>query len=141
MREPLLLAGDYAQSNGPFGDVLTVLRTGMVEACGFKRVSFAGHPEGHPKVAPREIRQAQVDKWRVASEQGMQVTFVTQFFFASKPFRQWLANCARRECTHAWSRGAGPAGIARLLIWRGAAVLGRHTGAGCATRIDVQPDD
>jgi methylenetetrahydrofolate reductase (NADPH) len=129
VREPLLLAGDYPKPKGPFGDVMSLLRTGMVETCGFKRVSFAGHPEGHPVVPSREIRQAQVDKWRMASAQGMQVTFVTQFFFAAKPFSQWACELRSEGVQARLVAGlAGPTGISRLLR------LARRCGVGPSIR-------
>ena len=129
VREPLLLAGDYPKPKGPFTDVMTVLRSGLVQACGFDRVSFAGHPEGHPVVSSRDIREAQRDKWRVASEQGMQVTFVTQFFFTAKPFSQWACELRSEGIQARLVAGlAGPAGLVKLLK------LARRCGVGPSIR-------
>lgn len=129
VREPLLLAGDYPKASGPYADVMTVLRSGLVEASGFKRVSFAGHPEGHPVASSREIQQAQVDKWRLATQQGMAVTFVTQFFFAAKPFSQWASELRSQGIQARLIAGlAGPAGITRLLG------LARRCGVGPSIR-------
>lgn len=116
VREPLLISGDYATPSGDFSEVLQALRTGVLESVGFTRVSFAGHPEGHPAVAPRTIHQAQVEKARFAAALGLHATFVTQFFFSAKPFVQWA--CAlRSEGIHARLVAglAGPAKLGQLL--------------------------
>lgn len=129
VREPLLLAGDYPKPKGEFPDVLGVLRSGVLQARGFKRVSFAGHPEGHPAVPSREIRQAQIDKWQMAAEQELQVTFVTQFFFAAKPFTQWACDLRASGVRARLIAGlAGPTGIGRLLR------LARRCGVGPSMR-------
>ena len=129
VREPLLLAGDYPRPKGELSDVLCVLRSGVLQARGFKQVSFAGHPEGHPAVPSRDIRQAQIDKWRMAAEQDLQVTFVTQFFFAAKPFTQWACDLRASGVRARLIAGmAGPTGIARLLR------LARRCGVGPSMR-------
>ena len=129
VREPLLLAGDYAQPRGKLGNVLATLQGDALPACGFRRVSFAGHPEGHPAVAARVIQQAQVDKWRRASELGLQTTFVTQFFFAASPFTQWACELRSAGVGARLVAGlAGPAGITKLLR------LARRCGVGPSLR-------
>ena len=122
VREPLLLAGDYQSPRGDFPDVLTALRTDQLQSLGYSRVSFAGHPEGHPQVASR-------DKWRLSANLGMQVTFVTQFFFAAAPFTQWACDLRAAGVRARLIAGvAGPAGIARLLR------LARRCGVGPSIR-------
>ena len=56
---------------------------------GLKRLSVAGHPEGHPKVQLAAIRRAELDKVRMAQEGGLELTLVTQFFFEQTPFLAW----------------------------------------------------
>jgi methylenetetrahydrofolate reductase (NADPH) len=87
--EVLLLSGDYPQGVGHFSRVEDVLRTGVLARHGLERVSFAGHPEGHPKVAVEEIRRAERAKVIAASESGVQASLVTQFFFEAHPFLAW----------------------------------------------------
>jgi methylenetetrahydrofolate reductase (NADPH) len=89
VEELLLLSGDYAQGVGPFSCVEDVLKTGVLTKCGLQRVSFAGHPEGHPKVPVGEIRRAERAKALSAAESGLKVNFVTQFFFEADPFLAW----------------------------------------------------
>lgn len=127
--EPLLLAGDYATARGAFPDVLTALREVDLTTCGMSRVSFAGHPEGHPVVPPREMLQAQIDKWRVARDLDLQVSFVTQFFFDARPFTQWACELKSHGVQARLVAGlAGPAGIAKLLR------LARTCGVGASLR-------
>lgn len=129
VREPMLLAGDYAPATGPFSETLAVLRSGALQAQGFTRVSFAGHPEGHPAVPSRVIRQAQIDKWREAANLGLQVSFVTQFFFDPGPFSKWACDLRAAGVRARLVAGlAGPTGITRLLR------LARRCGVGPSIR-------
>src|SRR5262249_12093755 len=91
VREILLIAGDYPQAVGPFARVAGVLQSGRLGKHGLRRVSIAGHPEGHPQVPLGEIRRAEREKAALAAELGLEATFVTQFFFEPVPFMQWTA--------------------------------------------------
>lgn len=117
VKEVLLVAGDYAQVAGPYSAVADVLRAGVVNRHGLTRVSLAGHPEGHPRVALEAIRQAEREKASLAEQWGLEATFVTQFFFEATPFLHWAADLRasglRRPRLIAGL--AGPAGIATLL--------------------------
>jgi len=113
--EVLLISGDYPQSLGPYLTTSEVLRTGMLTQHGLKRVSVAGHPEGHPKVALDEVRRAELEKTALAATMGLEVTLLTQFFFEHTPFLEW-AQTLREQGMQARIVGslAGPAGIATL---------------------------
>lgn len=87
--EVLLLSGDYPQPLGPYACVEDVLNTGVLQKFGLRRVSFAGHPEGHPHVSVDEIRRAERAKAMSAAAIGLEVSLVTQFFFEADPFLQW----------------------------------------------------
>jgi methylenetetrahydrofolate reductase (NADPH) len=87
--EALLIAGDYPHPVGPFHGVADVLRSGALTEHGLHRVSLAGHPEGHPKVALDEIRRAELEKVELADRAGLDVTLVTQMFFDALPFIDW----------------------------------------------------
>ena len=115
VEELLLIAGDYAQAAGPYSSVAEVLRTGKLRRYGFKRISIAGHPEGHPRVPLAEIRRAEIEKAHLAAP--LEVTFVTQFFFEATPFLGWASHLRRHGVSDArlFAGLAGPAGIATLL--------------------------
>jgi len=114
-REVLLIAGDYPQPTGPYASVADVLRTGKLKAHGLQRVSLAGHPEGHPKVALAEIRRAEIEKAHLAYDAGLETTLLTQFFFEAQPFLDWTAQL-RADGVKARLVGGlcGPASIATL---------------------------
>lgn len=127
--EPLLISGDYPKARGPFSCVLDVLRAAALRCRGFDRVSLAGHPEGHPRVSWAEICQAQVDKWRVANTEGLQVTFVTQFCFSAEPVLHWARLLRAAGVDGQLSVGiAGPTSLGRLIK------LAAHCGVGASLR-------
>lgn len=115
VHEVLLIAGDYPHPSGPYATVADVLRTGKLGEHGLKRVSLAGHPEGHPKVSLTEIRRAERDKAQLALSLGLDTTLLTQFFFEAHPFLEW-ASQLRSEVAGVRLVGglSGPASIATL---------------------------
>jgi methylenetetrahydrofolate reductase (NADPH) len=88
--EVLLISGDYPQALGPYTEVLQLLRSGALQRHGLRRVTVAGHPEGHPKVRLADIRRAEVDKAGMAQQAGLELTLLTQFFFEQRPFLDWV---------------------------------------------------
>lgn len=114
--EVLLISGDHAQSRGAYSAVLELLQTGVVQAHGLKRISFAGHPEGHPAVSLHDIRKAEADKALWAQTAGVAASFVTQFCFESEPFVSWANDAKSRGMQARLVAGvAGPASIAKLV--------------------------
>ena len=115
VQEVLLIAGDYPESIGPFSTASDVLRSGLLIKHGIKRVSVAGHPEGHPKVALDEVRRAEVEKTSLAAEAGLDVALVTQFFFEHAPFLEWVAELRAKGVKSRIVGGlAGPASLPTL---------------------------
>jgi methylenetetrahydrofolate reductase (NADPH) len=88
--ELLLISGDYPEALGPYNEVLQLLKSGALQRHGFRKLSVAGHAEGHPGVALADIRRAELDKARFAQEAGLELTFMTQFFFQESPFLDWV---------------------------------------------------
>jgi methylenetetrahydrofolate reductase (NADPH) len=128
--EVLLISGDYAQPLGPYSEVMQVLTSGVLQRHGLRRVSVAGHPEGHPRVPPADIRRAELDKARMAREAGLDLTLLTQFFFEQGPFLDWL-----RELRSAGVRArvvgglAGPTKLSTLIKFA------LRCGAGASMRV------
>jgi methylenetetrahydrofolate reductase (NADPH) len=115
VREVLLIAGDYDTALGPFASVADVLRTGVVEASGIRRVSIAGHPEGHPRVPLELVRQAALEKVGWLARAGLEARFVTQFFFEPAPFIEWSRHLRARGVHTTVVPGlAGPARLSTL---------------------------
>lgn len=116
VKELLLISGDYAHALGPYSAVADVLKSIDLRARGIERISIGGHPEGHGKVDLAVIRQAELDKAHLASSQGLQATFVTQFFFEAKPFLEWAGSLRANGANAAIRAGlAGPAKLSTLL--------------------------
>lgn len=114
--EVLLISGDYGEPRGPFSSVIELLRTGVLVRHGVSRLSFAGHPEGHPRVALEKIRDAEIEKDRWARESGVAATILTQFFFESAPFTEWVDELRTAGTQSRIVAGvAGPASIAKLV--------------------------
>jgi methylenetetrahydrofolate reductase (NADPH) len=115
VHEILLVAGDYPNAAGPYLQVADVLRAGKLQQHGMRRVSLAGHPEGHPIVARGEIRRAQLEKAALAA--SLETTFVTQFFFEAPPFLSWAADLRANGIRRARLIAglAGPASISSLI--------------------------
>ena len=114
--EVLLVAGDYPVAAGPYSMVADVLVTGALEKHGFKTVSMAGHPEGHPKVSLGEVRRAEREKVMLATRAGLDVNLVTQFFFEHMPFLDWVGDLRAQGVRARFVGGvAGPARPATLL--------------------------
>ena len=127
--ELLLISGDYTKAEGPYNEVLEVMRTGKLQEHGFTRVSLAGHPEGHPHVATEAIRHAQIEKAQYGAAAGLQVTLVTQFFFEATPFVEWARDLRLAGVEARIVAGLpGPATAGRLLT------LARHCGVGPSIR-------
>jgi methylenetetrahydrofolate reductase (NADPH) len=86
----LLIAGDSPQAIGPFSSTLEALKTGVLAAHGIRRIFVAGHPEGHPQLNDDVLRRAERDKLAFAAAHGLELTFLTQFFFDAAPFLAWV---------------------------------------------------
>jgi methylenetetrahydrofolate reductase (NADPH) len=115
VQEVLLISGDYDQAVGPYSAVRDVLTSGVLERVGLRRVSVAGHPEGHPKVALAQIRHAERDKVLLAQQRGLTVSLVTQFFFEHTPFVEWVEELRSSGVQARLVGGlAGPARLAAL---------------------------
>jgi methylenetetrahydrofolate reductase (NADPH) len=130
VKEVLLVAGDYPESAGPYTEVLDALRSGLLQSNGLRRVSVAGHPEGHPQVILEEIQRAERDKALFAAQVGLQLTFLTQFFFESAPFLGWVSDMRSRGITARLVGGlAGPTKLTTLLKYA------LRCGAGSSMRV------
>jgi methylenetetrahydrofolate reductase (NADPH) len=114
--EVLLIAGDYDSAVGPYQSVTDVLRTGALQRAGMRRVSVAGHPEGHPKVALDVIRRAEREKLQLAAEAGLVPRLLTQFFFEPEPFLTWVEELRRHGIRVETVAGmAGPSKLSTLI--------------------------
>ena len=114
--EILLISGDYPAAQGPYSQVAQVLKSGLLQASGIRRLSVAGHPEGHPQVSGTQIWRAQIEKAELAARAGLELTVLTQFFFEAEPFLAW-ASALRAHGVNCRLVGglAGPAKLSSLM--------------------------
>jgi methylenetetrahydrofolate reductase (NADPH) len=127
--EVLLISGDYPQTSGPYSEVLQVLNSGVLQRHGIRRVSVAGHPEGHPRVPLATIRRAELDKARAAEQAGLELTFVTQFFFEEAPFLDWVRELRSGVRARVVGGLAGPTKLGTLIKFA------MRCGAGASMRV------
>jgi methylenetetrahydrofolate reductase (NADPH) len=115
VREVLLIAGDAANAIGEFSSTLDALRSGALAAQGIRSVFVAGHPEGHPSVPDVELRSAEQDKVEFAAVHGIELAFLSQFFFDPAPFLAWARQLRARGVRARLVAGlAGPARLTTL---------------------------
>jgi methylenetetrahydrofolate reductase (NADPH) len=111
----LLTAGDPATPVGPFRDSLDLLATGLVESHGIKHVTFAGYPEGHPRIDRHRLDRALRDKIAFAGRLALIVSIVTQFGFDPGPISRWITSLREDGFRGPIRVGiAGPAAVATL---------------------------
>jgi methylenetetrahydrofolate reductase (NADPH) len=111
----LLIAGDRRHPAGPFSESLDVMHCGVLARHGIGQISVAGHPEGHPHVPIAELRRAEQRKLVFAENAGIELTFLTQFFFEPAPFLDWLSALRTRGVRTPIVAGlAGPATLQTL---------------------------
>jgi methylenetetrahydrofolate reductase (NADPH) len=115
VRRVLLVGGDRSVPAGPFAQSLDVLRSGVLARNGIHEVAVAAHPEGHPRIAEADLRRAEREKIAYAAQQGIELTFVTQFFFDAGPFLSWVRELRSQDVHIRIVAGlAGPASLATL---------------------------
>jgi methylenetetrahydrofolate reductase (NADPH) len=113
VEEILLVAGGQARPQGQVDSSLDVLRSGVVQAAGVRRVDVAGHPEGIRGIDADELARALAAKNQVAVEQGLEMRIVTQFAFAAEAYVNW-----ERAARLAGNRLPVTAGIAGVVSAR-----------------------
>lgn len=118
VREALLLAGGVKTPLGSLSSSLDLLETGLFD--GFRRLHFAGHPEGNRDIDPeggeRIVMQALALKQKFADSTDAQVALATQFAFEAGPVIDWVNRLAAEGIRIPVHIGvAGPAKLQTLL--------------------------
>jgi methylenetetrahydrofolate reductase (NADPH) len=111
----LLVAGDLATPRGSFAASLGVLNTGLLEKHGL-RVSFALHPEPHPRVAADALRQALLAKLAYAAQHDLDAELISQFCFEAAPILECIRSLRQAGIAAPVRIGAAaPTNAARML--------------------------
>ena len=123
-----VVAGDPAQSMGPYEDALSIIRTGLLAKYGIRRIGISGYPEGHPDIGNEKLWQAKWDKQAAILERGHDFAVVTQFAFDAEPVLAWLEQ-VRKAGVYALVRVGvpGPASVKRLLAFASRCGVGAST--------------
>ena len=116
VREVFIVAGDLREPRGAFASTADVLRTEALARYGISAVAVAAHPEGHPHVSDAILRASELEKVRLASLLGLQLRFITQFAFATRPLLDWARQLRARGVHAPVHFGlAGPTRLADLI--------------------------
>lgn len=111
-----IVGGDPSQPMGDFPDALSVIKTGMLEEFGVRKVGVTGYPEGHPDIDDATLWSALELKLAALEDAGISASITTQVSFDSTEVANWLRAVRERGITAPIRVGApGPAGIKRLL--------------------------
>jgi methylenetetrahydrofolate reductase (NADPH) len=89
VEEALLIGGGVNTPVGEFSSSMEVLRTGLFEKYGIKKLGIAGHPEGSPDIKPEDVTKALLEKNAYAKEHGIDMYVTTQFCFEAEPIIAW----------------------------------------------------
>lgn len=85
VEQALILGGDRDQAAGEFDTALQIIRTGLLEQHGIRRIAIACYPEGHPRIADDILWTALREKLDAARQAGLETLLVSQFLFDPKP--------------------------------------------------------
>ncbi len=87
--EALLIGGGVDHPVGEFDATIQVIRTGLLDKYGIRRLGVAGHPEGSPDISDAAIAAALAEKNIYAKDTGTDMYITTQFCFEAKPIIEW----------------------------------------------------
>ena len=112
----LIIGGDRATPAGPFGGSLDVMRTGIFQRVGIRRMAVAGFPEGNPHIPGMVLDEALAAKVNFSHREGLQLSILTQFCFSSESIIAWLRRLREKGIEVPVRIGlAGPANLITLL--------------------------
>lgn len=89
VHEALLIGGGVDTPVGEFDATIQIIRTGLLEKYGIRKLGVAGHPEGSPDISDADITAALLEKNAYAKETGTEMYITTQFCFEAKPIIEW----------------------------------------------------
>ena len=112
----LVIAGEADRQMGPYSSSIDVLRSGILDKYGIKRIGIAGHPEGNPSSPEHEVYNILREKAEFQRETDAAMRIVTQFGFDGEAFANWAWHVKAMGIDLPIHLGvAGPAKITTLL--------------------------
>ena len=129
VEEALLLAGGMAKPAGDLHSSIDMLKTGLFDRLGFRRLHVAGHPEGNADIDPdgssAEANKALLWKQAYSKRTDAAMAIVTQFAFDAKPVIAWAERLRGAGVTMPIHVGvAGPAKLQTLIKYAVACGVG-----------------
>jgi methylenetetrahydrofolate reductase (NADPH) len=116
VRQVLVVGGDGFAPAGPFQDAAAVIASGILTSAGISKVGVGGYPDGHPEIAPEQLRSDLENKVMLTCDQGLELNIVTQFSFAPDRIADYCSDLQK------WAPGvpvyaglAGPTSPKQLL--------------------------
>ena len=105
---------------GEFSSTISLLRTGVLEKHGIRKLGLAGHPEGNSDIVKAygegALLEALAVKQAYAAEHGLEAYLATQFLFAAEPVEGWAKQLRANGITLPIHVGIpGPATIKTLV--------------------------
>lgn len=123
-----VIAGDPAESEGPFNDSMALIQSGAFERNGITAIGIGGHPEGHPNMTSEQCWDVLETKCREIEQRGMAPLIVTQFAFDADTVLNWLKELRGRGNHEPVRLGVpGPAGIKTLMRFAARCGVGAST--------------
>jgi len=131
--EALVLAGGVPGAAGDFTSSIDLLKTGLFDQLGFRRLHVAGHPEGNrdidPKGGSKVVDEALMWKQGFADQTDAEMAIATQFAFESGPVIAWAERLAGLGITLPIHLGvAGPTKLQTLIKFAIACGVGPSLG-------------
>ena len=112
----LVIGGDIGRPRGPYPSSLALLRSGIFEQSGIRRIGLAAYPEGHPSISGDVLEQALVAKVACVREIGLEPYIISQFCFSAAAIIALLSRVTRQFTGVPIHVGiAGPASMATLV--------------------------
>jgi methylenetetrahydrofolate reductase (NADPH) len=132
----LVIGGDLDQPAGPYSSSPELLRTGLFQQHGLRRIGLACYPEAHPRIDADLLERALLAKLELVHEVGLDAWLVSQFCFEAAPILRLLERLRALGIRAPVRVGlAGPADRRRLLKYA------LHCGIGNSIRaLGSRPD-
>jgi methylenetetrahydrofolate reductase (NADH) len=142
----LVIGGDIARPRGPYPSSLELLRSGIFERSGIRRIGLAAYPEGHPSIPSDVLERALTAKIACVQEIGLEPYIISQFCFSAAAIVVWLSRVTRQFTGVPIHVGiAGPASMATLVKFGLACGIGASLRALRKTSLrqlaDATPDE
>ncbi|HEY5411938.1 MAG TPA: hypothetical protein VIJ94_14545 [Caulobacteraceae bacterium] len=112
----LALGGDRDQPAGALHCSQQLIESGLFQKHGVRTLFIACYPEAHPRVSTAVLEEARAAKLRIAAEEGLAVTLVSQFCFEAPPIIRLARRLRAQDVSVPYRVGvAGPAERATLV--------------------------